>query len=61
MAEPIERIHEKLFDLLMKHHRNDEDFLFTLRQINRNGRLDKGANEWHFGGSSRSIKVCQVH
>ncbi len=47
MAEPIERIHEKLFDLLMKHHRNDEDFLFTLRQINRNGRLDKGY--WFLG------------
>jgi len=40
-------IHEEVFKLLMDYHTKDENFLFTLRQINRGGKLDKGY--WFLG------------
>jgi energy-coupling factor transporter ATP-binding protein EcfA2 len=47
MPENIAEIHQQVFDLLMAHHKKDPDFLFTLRKINRKGRLDKGY--WFLG------------
>ncbi len=43
----IEKIHQDVFELLMEHHRKDENFLFTFRQINRKSRLEKGY--WFLG------------
>lgn len=40
-------IHEEVFEYLIKYHKENSDFLFTLRQINRGGRLDKGY--WFLG------------
>ena len=43
----MHKIHEEVFQLLMKYHKKDENFLFTMRQINRGGKLDKGY--WFLG------------
>lgn len=43
----IEEMHQEVFDLLMKYHKADPDFVFTFRKINRKGRLDKGY--WFLG------------
>lgn len=43
----IQQIHQNVFNLLMGYHKQDKSFLFTLRQLNRKSRLDKGY--WFFG------------
>ncbi|MEJ5995180.1 AAA family ATPase [Pedobacter sp. Du54] len=48
MPNSIQELHQQVFDLLYNIHRKDEEFLFTLRKINRKGRLDKGY--WFLGG-----------
>lgn len=47
MKKEMHEIHQEVFDYLMKKHKEDENFLFTVRQINRGGRLDKGY--WFLG------------
>jgi len=36
----MQKIQEEVFQLLMKYHKESDDFLFTLRQTNRSQRLD---------------------
>lgn len=43
----IEQIHEDVYNLLMRYHNRDNNFLFTLRSLNRKIRLDKGY--WFLG------------
>ncbi|QXU44128.1 AAA family ATPase [Pedobacter sp. D749] len=43
----ISEIHQKVFDFLMEYHKADKGFLFVLRQLNRNARLEKGY--WFLG------------
>lgn len=61
----IAKIHQEIFDFLMEQHAKNEDFFFSLRQINRSGRLDKGywflGNEYYLSvsfwmGSDNSTK-----
>jgi len=47
MPEKMEKIHQEVFDLLMKLHKEDNTLLFTFRQINRKSRLEKGY--WFLG------------
>ncbi|GEM_PF-5659463 len=47
MDKEMHEIHDEVFKLLMKYHKKDENFLFTMRQINRGGKLDKGY--WFLG------------
>lgn len=43
MSQIMQEKHQKIFDLLLKYHREDPDnFFFTMRQINRANRLDEG-------------------
>ncbi len=44
----MSQIHQDVFDLLMEHHKMDDNFLFAFRQINRAEKLDKGY--WFLGG-----------
>lgn len=46
----IESIHQNVFDILFEYHKKDEDFFFALRQLNRNGRLEKGY--WFLGNEN---------
>ena len=46
----IAKIHQEVFDLLMKYCRDYPNFYFGLRQINRNSRLEKGY--WFLGNDS---------
>lgn len=43
----IKFLHTEIFSLLYKHHQQDESFRFTLRQINRDSKLEKGF--WFLG------------
>ncbi len=43
----ITTIHQRVFDFLMEIHQKNEDFFFSMRQLNRNGRLEKGY--WFLG------------
>lgn len=48
MEDEIIKIHQAVFDLLIEYNKKDPDnFFFTLRQINRASRLDKGY--WFLG------------
>ena len=48
MKSTMQQIHQEVFDLLMKYHKEDDNFLFAFRQINRASKLDKGY--WFLGG-----------
>lgn len=54
MANDIQKIHQKVFELLVEEHEKDQSFLFTMRKINRKGRLDKG---YWFLGDERYLTV----
>ncbi|QQT55339.1 AAA family ATPase [Sphingobacterium multivorum] len=43
----IKFLHNEVFNHLYKHYQEDEDFRFTLRQINRDSKLEKGF--WFLG------------
>jgi len=43
----ISTIHQNVFSFLMDYRKNNEDFFFGLRQLNRNARLEKGY--WFLG------------
>jgi predicted ATP-binding protein involved in virulence len=47
MKKTMHQIHQEVFDLLMRYHIKDKNFLFTFRQINRAEKLDKGY--WFLG------------
>jgi predicted ATPase len=46
----ISDIHQKVFNFLMGLHDNNKEFLFVLRQLNRNARLEKGY--WFLGNDT---------
>lgn len=47
MKKTMQQIHQEVFDLLMKYHNKNKNFLFTFRKINRAEKLDKGY--WFLG------------
>lgn len=47
MKESLSTKHQKIFDFLIRYYQKDSNFLFTLRQTNRKGRLDRGY--WFLG------------
>ncbi len=51
----VNTVHNEVYNLLLKHAKNDPTFRFTLRKSNRDGRLDKGywfyGNEWYLAVS----------
>ena len=50
----LQPIHEAVLNLLMEHHERDEAFTFAMRQLNRNGRLDRG---YWFHGNDDYVAV----
>jgi energy-coupling factor transporter ATP-binding protein EcfA2 len=47
MPLDIVKIHQEVFNLLMRYHAKNPDFLFSFRKINRKARLDQGY--WFLG------------
>jgi hypothetical protein len=58
MEESLSVKHQKIFDFLIKYHKEDPTLLFTLRQTNRKGRLDKG---YWFLGDDNYIAISFWH
>lgn len=65
----IQNIHQNVFNLLIKYHEQNSNFLFSLRQLNRSARLEKGywflGNDYYVSvsfwlGSDNSTKSPRV-